>query len=125
MTAGNWDIHMEQGATLRIHFVYGTSTEATPTHVETPYDLTGCTAKMQFRKRYGEPVLLELSTANGEIELGGVDGTIDCYASDEQTDLIVEKRGKWDIELTYANGDVKRILMGNFYNSLAITRETP
>lgn len=123
MAAGTHDIYMEQGSTLRVQFVYGTSSLPDPVAVQTPYDLTGCTAKAQFREKYGMPVLLELSTTNGDIVLGGPAGTIEMTASAEQTDSIAIKRGRWDLELTYTNGDVKRILMGVLYNSLAVTRE--
>jgi len=42
-----------------------------------PVDLTGYTALMQFRPAVDDPkVLLELSTANGRILLGGQLGTI-------------------------------------------------
>ena len=123
MAAGTYDVYMEQGSTLKIHFVYGTSALPDPVAVQTPYDLTGCSAKAQFREKYGLPVLLELSSAAGDITLGGALGTIDIEATAEQTDLVTIRRGKWDLELTYANGDVKRILMGTLYNSLAITRE--
>lgn len=123
MAAGSYDINMEQGSTLRLHFVYGTSALPDPVAVQTPYNLTGCTAKAQFREKYGLPVLLELSTATGEITLGGALGTIDIVATAEQTDTVTIRRGKWDLELTYPNGDVQRILAGNVLNSLAITRE--
>jgi hypothetical protein len=123
MAAGPHDIYMEQGSTLRVQFVYGTSSLPNPVAVETPYDLTGCSAKAQFREKYGMPVLLELSSDNGDIVLGGPLGTIEMVATADQTDTVIVRRGKWDLELTYTNGDVKRILMGNLYNSLAITRE--
>jgi hypothetical protein len=123
MAAGTHDIYMEQGTTLHEQFVYGTSSLPNPIAVETPYNLTGCTAKAQFREKYGMPVLLELSTETGEIVLGGALGTIEITATAEQTDTIEIKRGKWDLELTYPDTTKKRILMGTLYNSLAITRE--
>jgi hypothetical protein len=123
MAAGTYDVYMEQGSTLRIQFVYGTSTLPVPVSVQTPYNLTGCSAKAQFREKYGFPVLLELSTVTGEIVLGGALGTIDITATAVQTDTVLVRKGKWDLELTYADLTVKRILMGTFYNSLAITRE--
>jgi hypothetical protein len=123
MAAGTYDVYMEQGSTLKIQFVYGTSTLPTPVSVQTPYDLSGCSAKAQFREKYGMPVLLELSSATGDIVLGGALGTITIEATAAQTDQVTIKRGKWDLELTYADGTVKRILAGNLFNSLAITRE--
>jgi hypothetical protein len=46
----------------------------------TPMDLTGMTGRIQFRLEEGAPVLLELTTENGGITLGGTAGTIDLLS---------------------------------------------
>lgn len=80
----------------------------------TPVDLTGCTALMQVRATAGTPVLLELSTANGMIELGGVSGTIDIVISQPVIDGLSKTTAKHDFLLTQSNGDIMRLFEGYF-----------
>lgn len=62
MTAGTWNPTIEQGGTWRRELTWrGTNGAVIAT--------AGATARMQLRRRPGEPVLLELSTANGRIVL--------------------------------------------------------
>ena len=57
-----------QGATFRKRLTW-----KGPLPAQTPIDLTGCTARMQVRPEVeSSTVLLELTTANGGITLGGV-----------------------------------------------------
>lgn len=46
----------------------------------TPVNLTGMTGRLQFRVDDGAPVLLDLTTENGGIALGGTAGTIDLLS---------------------------------------------
>lgn len=76
---------MNQGATYAQRFIANTSNGANPP-VLTVTDLTGCTASMMIRTAYNSPTaLLTLTTANGELTLGGTTGTIDVLISASQT----------------------------------------
>lgn len=64
-------------------------------------DLTGATAKMQMRPTVqSDTVLVELSTANGRITLGGNTGTIDLLLSADITANLSGNRAVYDLEIT-------------------------
>lgn len=108
---------VDQGSTFRKTFTYKTGT--TPT----PVNLTGCTAKCQLRTApSSEVVLLELTTVNGGIILGGVNGTIELFITDEQSALLSSALVVYDVLITFTNGDVKRILEGNISIRPGVTR---
>ena len=70
MPAANITLQMEQGATFSKVF---TCRDAAGVLV----DLTGYTARMQVRATYASPTtLLDLTTENGKLVLGGANGTI-------------------------------------------------
>ena len=73
--AGIYDITADQGSTFSRRITWLDSAGA-------PIDLTGYTAKMQVRETVDSTaVILELSTVNSRISLGGAAGTIDLTAS--------------------------------------------
>jgi hypothetical protein len=126
MSAGSFTLALEQGATYRRTFTWGTAgtpdVDGNPT-LGTPHDLTGCTARMQIRQAYGKPVLLEATTENDGIVLGGVDGTIELALSDTMTDAVaLRSPGRYDLEVMYPSGDVVRVLEGPVTVDLNITR---
>jgi hypothetical protein len=108
MPAGKHDIIIEQGATFRRVITWKDSSGS-------PINLTGYTAKMQVRERVRDSdVVLECSTSNGRITLGGSAGTITIVAQDEVTVLLSEMpKAVYDLELTSAGGEVTRLLRGN------------
>lgn len=105
-----------QGATFRKRLRWSTSGGA-------PIDLTGCKARLQFRAELESPdVLLELTTENGGIALGGTAGTVDLYVSDEDTTLIDWEGGVFDLEIEHASGEVTRLAEGSGSVSKEVTR---
>lgn len=87
-------------------------------------NLTGHTAKMQVRETAdSEDVLLELSTALGNIQITPLTGTVTLIFSPDDTSGAYWTRGKYDLELTAANGFVTRLLQGKFTLSKEITRD--
>lgn len=89
----------------------------------TPVDLTGCTARAQVREDIDSAeVLLELTTENHRVVLGGVAGTIELYVSAEDTALINWERGAYDLNIILANGEVVRRLEGSVSVSKGVTR---
>ena len=89
----------------------------------TPIDLTGCTARMQVRAEIGSPtVLLELTTENGGITLGGTAGTIDLYVGATATAAFTWEGGVFDLEIEFPGGDVRRLAQGTVSVSPEVTR---
>lgn len=90
------------------------SGEPVPDADKVPEDYTGCTARMQLRREIDDPeVLLELSTANGGIELDGA--WLRLLMTAEQTAAFVYGpiAPSWNscigqIEITRPSGDVER-----------------
>lgn len=106
-----------QGATFRKRFTW-----YSPGGTQ-PIDLTGCTARMQVRLEIDDPaVLLDLTTENGGITLGGVAGTVDLLVSDTDTSHISWDTGVFDLEIKFANGDVVRMVYGPVVVSPEVTR---
>jgi hypothetical protein len=89
-----------------------------------PVDLTGCTARMQVRADVDSPdVLLDLTTENGGIILGGAAGTIDLWVGATDTTAITWDGGVWALDIQYATGpdDVDRLIEG----SISVSPEVP
>ncbi len=88
-----------------------------------PIDLTGCTARMQVRADVESPlVLIELSTLNGRIVLGGAAGTVDLGIAATDTAAMAWTSGVWDLEITHPGGDVSRLAEGSISVSPEVTR---
>lgn len=118
--AGELDITLEQGSEWIPVFQYLDSNE-------TPIDLTSYSAKMQIRKSINDPsVIIELSTVNGKIILGGIAGTISLkitavesagFTLADFTDSTV-----YDIELIDGGGIPKKFLRGNVIFKPEVTK---
>lgn len=130
-----YDLELGQGSTYRdeLQIGIGHLDEATGEWViDVPDDFTGCAGRMQIRKKYGSPVLLEVTTvpsALGSITLGG--NTVALWLSDEGTDGLVDAEtgkvvttARYDLEVEYPSGDVDRVLEGQVTVSPNITRDS-
>lgn len=88
-----------------------------------PVDITGCSARMQVRSVVDDAtVLLELSTANGGIALGGAAGTITLQLSAAATTALTWVRGVYDLEITLSDASVRRLLEGSVKVKPEVTR---
>lgn len=118
--AAKVNLCIEQGATFQKTLTWKTGATA---DAATAVDLTGYTARMQVRSRIGSSVvLLELTTTNGGITLGGTAGTIALLATDEQTALLMVTRAHYDLELVSAGGVVRRLTYGTVTISPEVTK---
>lgn len=116
MAAAQYDFEIEQGATLLKPIVWKDSAGVA-------VNLTGYAAKMQVRQSASSPdVLLELSNTNGKLTITPLTGTVTMVFSATTTAAIDWKRGKYDLELTSADGTVTRLLEGEITVSREITR---
>ena len=89
-----------------------------------PMDFTGCTARLQVRAEIESvDVLLELTTENGGIVLGGAAGTIDLWVGATETTTFTWDSGVWALEIQYPTGAdyVDRLIEG----SIVVSPEVP
>jgi hypothetical protein len=88
-----------------------------------PVDLTGFTARLQCRETPDAPVkLLELTTENDGIVLGGPAGTIQLLCPAEDNQAFTWRDGVYDLELESGSLQ-KRLLEGSMSVSPEVTRE--
>lgn len=113
--AGTYNMIVDQGSTFTRSITYNDS-------AGNPINLTGYTAKMQVRETIDSAtVVLELSTTNGRIALGGVAGTISLTVPAANMNFASGQYA-YDLELTSAGGVVTRIIMGSFVCRGEVTR---
>lgn len=118
MTAGALDIVVEQGTTFQKKLTW--VDDSVPA---VPIDITGYTARMQIREELESTgFIIELTTGNGRISLGGANGEIDLLISDTDTALLTIECGVYDLELISGAGIVTRIVEGSYKLSLEVTR---
>lgn len=116
MTAGLYNITIEQGATFRLSLVWKDGAGS-------PVNLTGYTARMQVRRSYPDTsTQLNLTTENGGITLGGAAGTIEVVGDATKTDDIAAAKGVYDLELVSASGVVTRLVEGKVTIKPEVTR---
>lgn len=115
MVPGKYNIVCPQGSTFVKQIIY--------TIDDAPVNLSGFTARMQVRGSYSsENFVLELSTENGGITLGGALGTIDIFISDAVTQSIRAKEYVYDLELVSSGLQVSRLIEGKFLVTPEVTR---
>lgn len=119
MAASKLKLEILQGATYRKRLTWKAGTPAVAV------DLTGYTARMQVRGEIEDVTfLIELTTENNRITLGGAAGTIDLYISAADTEALTWETGVYDLELIAPglNGDVIRLVSGAVSVSPEVTR---
>ena len=113
--AGSFDFTIEQGATFNLLMTWKIDNVAV--------NLTGYTARLQARVDVEDTqVILNLTTENGGITLGGALGTITLNQNATQTALLQTGSFVYDLELTSSGGTVTRLLQGELLISAEVTR---
>ncbi len=107
-TAAEADIIVEQGASFDV-----TMTWTDEVGDLVPIELW--TATLQVRQYPGDGSLLhEMTTGNGMIILGGVEGTVRLVMTMAQTTALDFADGKYQLELYPPSLEAKRLLKGRF-----------
>ncbi len=75
-----------------------------------PVDLTGCSARMRLREEAGGTVLLELEDGAG-LELDSA-GVVRIELTPEQTVALSQSAKHFDLDITFADGEVRRYVEG-------------
>lgn len=116
MSAGIYDIYIEQGATYNQPLVWKDSSG-------TAVNVTGYTARMQIRKTIdATTIILTLTTENGRITVGGANGLITLLVSAADTAALTTFCGVYDLEVISPAGVVTRLLEGQVEVSKEVTR---
>lgn len=115
--SGRYDLTVEQGATFGLSLTWKDA-------AGTPIDLTGYSARAHIRSMtQSASTLLEMTTANSRIVLGGPAGTIVLSASSAVTAALAAPiDAVWDLELESGAGTVTRLLEGNVHIDPEVTR---
>jgi hypothetical protein len=115
MNPGLVNLVCPQGATFQKVLTYKIG--------RSPVNITGWTARMQVRENYeSDSILLDITTANNGITLGGVTGTVTLNASSATTSGFRAGVYVYDLELISANGTVIRLIEGRFTVTPEVTR---
>lgn len=116
MPAAVYDLFVEQGATFVKTITWKDSAGV-------PVNLTGYTARMQFRPSVNSSTILaSATTENGRITLGGALGTVDIEFDADATAAFDFVSAVYDLELESASGFVTRLLEGGVEVSKEVTR---
>jgi hypothetical protein len=102
-----YDFEISRYAGLRKKFVWRDRTGR-------PMKLAGCAARMQLRPSpESDVVLLELSTDNGRIHLGDVNGAIELDVDESVTAALSFSSAVYDLLITDSQGNVTRLVEGS------------
>ena len=116
MSAGQYTITIEQGATFSRSCVYKDSGG-------TPIDISGCTLRMDIREYAQDPTaLIQLTIGNGRITItDAVNGafSLDILAVD--TAALHFENGVYDLEIEFPSGEVRRLIEGPVQMSFGVT----
>ena len=115
MRPGKYNFLCPQGATFLKQLSYLIDS--------VPVDLTGYTARMQVREKISSCTeILNLTTENDGIVLGGCAGTIRINVDANTTSEIKAKTYVYDLELVSSEDFVIRLIEGQFLVTPEVTR---
>jgi hypothetical protein len=115
MTPGSLDFLIPKGSTFSRTLTWKVS--------GSPVNLTNYTARMQARtSAVSGTAVLDMTTANSKITLGGTAGTITLSLSATETAAITQTSLAYDLELVSAGGVVTRLVEGQIVLTPEVTR---
>lgn len=115
MQPGSLDFLMPKGSTFSRTLTWKVNGSAV--------NLTSYTARMQARTSHiSNTVVLDLTTANSKITLGGTAGTVTLTLSAADTAAITQTSLAYDLELVSAGGVVTRLVEGQIVLTPEVTR---
>lgn len=86
----------------------------------TPYDLTGCTAIAQIRRRFSEETATAFTVTFGANRLLG---TLTLSLTAEQAAALQPGKYEWDLFLNFPGGQVWPVLEGDLVVRARVSRE--
>lgn len=116
MAADTFDIDIEQWTSFRMSLVYSDD--------QGPVPIDNYEARMQIRRRFGSPLLIDASSTNEMIDIqrGGQPGRIDVWIGAEQT-AVLTRNCVYDLNLIRKDlpDDVIRVVQGKVVVRRAVT----
>jgi len=115
MKPGKYNMICPQGATFTKTLIWKID--------EVPVDLTGYTARMQAKDKHKTTCapIINITTENGGITLGGEEGTIDLLVTATETTEIYPKEYVYDLEMV-STDFVYRLIEGKFIVTPEVTK---
>lgn len=113
MNPGRYNISVYQGTTFTLAPVWKID--------GLPVNLSGYTADMQVRAATDQPIIIELSTANGRAVINGALGQVTLTLTATETAALAEGTYMYDLNFTAPNTTVTKILTGNFTVQASVT----
>lgn len=118
MAAAKYNLNIEAGATFRQEIIWKDENGV-------PINLTGCTARMQIRKKITDTDPLISLTSPDNIIITPLEGKIELIIFDNQTETLSD--GVYDMEIVFpaiglARPEVRRLLLGSVFVSKNVTR---
>ena len=115
-TTGIYNIACNQGATFQRSITWTDS-------ARNPYNLTGYSARMHVRETVESAnTIVQLTTANSRISLGGAAGTVNLTIAATDTANLTPGLYVYDLELVSSANVVTRLIEGNFNVRAEVTR---
>lgn len=108
MSTGIYKMYCDQGATYNLVLVWRNPDQS-------EIDLTGYTAVMRVAPNKGADLVLNPTTENGQIVLGGDLGTIMIDIPAEITAEVEQGQYVYELDLISGDGVVTRLVEGPFY----------
>lgn len=117
MTPGKYDLNLYRGDTYAWAFALWHDVDKTD-----PVDLSAATVAAQIRNKAGGDTIMDMSV---EVEAVAPYNTITARIEAETWDTAPGLgSGAWDLQVTYANGDVQTVLAGKVKVTADVTRVT-
>ena len=106
MVAPNYNFSVEQGSTFSLVFTWKDENGAA-------INLTNYTARLKAKKDFSSTTIINLTTENGGITLGGSAGTITLNISATASAALEYGSYIYDLEVISSGGAVTKIVKGN------------
>jgi len=110
-----YDLHIHQGETWSVTLTVKDSNNVAK-------DLTGYTAKMQFRNKANGAVYDTLETGGSGITITALSGLIEIAMTAAETAALTFTRGVYDIYIKSSGGTYTYLLKGDVYIEPRVTR---
>lgn len=120
MSAANFPLAIEAGATFKLTLTVRTGTETGAPAM----NLTGWTPRMQIRSKAGAlGVLLDCRAENDRLSvISAENGQLQLTIEAEDTARMEFEAAVYDLIITHTSGEVRRLLQGAVTVSKAVTR---